>query len=87
MLINQPPIRSNSALKPGIYKHYKGGFYKVIGIARHENTEEEMVVYRSISRGLENGEGPLWVRPIDQFTEIVEAKEKRVQRFTYVSET
>ncbi len=86
MHIDQPPLRQITPLKPGIYKHYKGGFYKVLGVARNENTQEEVVVYRSISRGLENGEGPLWVRPIDQFAELVDAKEKRVQRYTYVSE-
>lgn len=75
----------NQKLREGIYKHYKGGYYKVVGIAKHENTEEEMVVYRSISRGIEMGEGPLWVRPIAQFSEEVTYKDKKVARFTYVS--
>lgn len=78
-----PQIRSS--LKSGVYKHYKGGFYRLVGIARHENTEEEMAVYCSISRGLENGEGPLWVRPVAQFTEEVEYRGKTTTRFIYVS--
>lgn len=76
-----------SQIKLGIYKHYKGGYYKVLGAARNENTLEEVVVYRSISRGLETGEGPLWVRPLEQFKEEIEYRGKQVPRFQYVSET
>lgn len=85
MLVNQPAVRSK--IKIGVYKHYKGGFYKIIGVARNENTEEEMIVYRSISRGLENGEGPLWVRPLSQAFEEMEYRGKMLPRFQYVSET
>lgn len=73
-------------LKLGVYKHFKGGFYKMIGIARHEETDEELVVYREISRGLETGEGPLWVQPRARFTEEVEYRGKQGPRFQYVSE-
>ena len=74
-------------LKPGVYKHYKGGFYKILGVARHENTDEELAVYRELSRGLETGEGPLFVRPVDQFFEEVEYRGKTTLRFQYVSAT
>ena len=74
-------------LKQGVYKHYQGGFYKVLGIARHENTNEELAVYRELSRGLETGEGPLWVRPVPDFFEEVTYRGKTVQRFQYVSAT
>ena len=83
MHITQPPIPSQ--LKLGIYKHYKGDFYKVIGVAIHENTREELVVYRPISRGLENGEGPLYVRPLAQWSEETEYRGKTQPRFQYVS--
>lgn len=50
----------------GRYRHYKGGEYVVIGIARHSETEEMLVVYRSLQ-----GERGLWVRPLAMFTETV----------------
>ena len=74
-------------LKIGVYKHYKGGFYKILGVAKHENTGEELAVYREISRGLETGEGPLYVRPLEQFFEEVEYRGKVSTRFQYVSAT
>jgi len=52
--------------RPGRYRHYKGGEYVVIGIARHSETEEVLVVYRSLQ-----GERGLWVRPLAMFTETV----------------
>jgi len=68
-------------LKPGKYRHYKGPLYEVIDIARHSETEEELVVYRTLY-----GEFSLWVRPLDMFTEEIEYEGKRVKRFTYVGE-
>ena len=68
-------------MKPGKYRHYKGPLYEVIDIARHSETEEELVVYRTLY-----GEFSLWVRPLDMFTEEIEYKGKRVKRFTYVGE-
>lgn len=53
-------------LTPGTYRHYKGEFYEVIDIARHSETEEELVVYRALY-----GERGLWVRPLGMFTEAV----------------
>ena len=44
---------------PGKYRHFKGGLYEVIGVARHSETLEEMVVYRALY-----GDGGLWVRPV-----------------------
>jgi hypothetical protein len=54
-------------LRPGRYRHYKGNDYDVIGIARHSETEEEMVVYRKLY-----GDHSLWVRPLTMFREQVE---------------
>lgn len=53
-------------LPTGRYRHYKGHEYQVIGIARHSETEEELVVYRPLY-----GDGALWVRPLAMFTETV----------------
>ncbi|MFH0987931.1 MAG: DUF1653 domain-containing protein, partial [Parcubacteria group bacterium] len=59
-------------LKPGLYKHYKGKQYKVIGVARHSETLEELVVYRALY-----GKQELWVRPLAMFEEEVEVSGKR----------
>ena len=64
-------------IKKGIYRHYKGGRYEVIGVARHSETLEEMVVYRALY-----GEGGLWVRPASMWNEWVEKDGQKVLRFT-----
>lgn len=86
MLIKQPPIKSPTPLKKGIYKHCKGGFYKVHGIAKQFETEELMVVYGEISRGLETGEGPWAVMSLADFTGEIEYHGKPTKRFQFVSE-
>ena len=53
-------------ISPGTYRHYKGGLYEVIDVARHSETEEQLVVYRPLY-----GERGLWVRPLEMFTETV----------------
>lgn len=52
---------------PGIYRHYKGALYEVLGVARHSETEESVVTYRALY-----GEYGLWVRPLEMFIETVE---------------
>ena len=66
-------------LKIGRYKHYKGNFYQVEGIATHSETEEKMAVYRPLY-----GEGALWVRPLTMFLEEVKIEGKSQARFAYV---
>ena len=61
---------------PGRYRHYKGRFYEVVGVARHSETEEELVVYRCLY-----GDHSLWVRPLAMFLESVEVEGVRVPRF------
>ncbi len=63
----------------GIYKHFKGHVYKVIGIAKHSETLEEQVVYVSIS-----DETDIWVRPATMFLDMVERDGKRFQRFEFL---
>ena len=63
-------------LKLGKYRHYKGNEYEVIGVARHSETLEELVVYRALY-----GDHDLWVRPLKMFTEVVEINGKKVPRF------
>ena len=54
-------------IKPGKYRHFKGNYYEVIGVARHSETMEEMVVYRALY-----GEHGLWVRPAAMWTETID---------------
>ncbi len=68
-------------IKLGRYRHFKGGEYEVIGIARHSETREEMVVYRALY-----GEGGLWVRPASMWEETVTRDGKTSSRFTYIGE-
>ena len=63
-------------IQPGRYRHYKGNEYTVLGVARHSETLEELVVYRQ-----EYGERGLWVRPAAMFAETVEVEGETVPRF------
>ena len=65
------PFKHN--ILPGRYRHFKGNEYEVLGMARHSETEEEMVVYRALY-----GERGLWVRPAAMWCETVE-RDGRVQ--------
>lgn len=68
-------------LKPGLYRHFKGRHYKIIGSATHSETMEEMVVYVP-----QYGEHKMWVRPLANFLspKIIDGKE--VVRFEYIGE-
>ena len=68
-------------IRTGRYRHYKGNDYQVIGIARHSETEEELVVYRKLY-----GDGSLWVRPLAMFKEDVVVDGKKIQRFSWSGE-
>ena len=69
------------SIKPGRYRHFKGKEYEVLGVARHSETEEEMVVYRALY-----GDFGLWVRPVSMWNETVERDGKTFRRFTYIGE-
>ena len=68
-------------IKPGRYRHFKGKEYEVLGVARHSETEEELVVYRALY-----GDFGLWVRPAQMWNETVERDGKTFRRFTYIGE-
>jgi hypothetical protein len=67
------------AITPGRYRHYKGKEYTVLGVARHSETLEELVVYRQ-----EYGDHGLWVRPAAMFAETVEVNGQTVPRFAFL---
>jgi hypothetical protein len=66
-------------ISPGRYRHYKGNEYSVLGVARHSETLEELVVYRQ-----EYGDRSLWVRPKRMFLGTVEVDGRQVPRFRFV---
>ena len=67
--------------KPGRYRHFKGGEYELLCMARHSETEEELVVYRALY-----GDGGVWVRPAAMWDEEIVRDGKSFRRFTYIGE-
>lgn len=71
---------SKVEIKAGIYRHFKGEKYEVLGVARSSETEQYLVVYRALY-----GERELWVRPYAMFTEMVEVHGMMKPRFEYLA--
>ncbi len=65
-------------IKLGKYRHFKGNEYEVIGVGRHSETGESMVIYRALY-----GDGEIWVRPAAMWNETVERDGKTYKRFTF----
>ena len=74
-----PPLPAEP--RPGRYRHYKGGAYRVVGLARHSETLEPLVVYQALY-----GEHGLWVRPAAMWTESVVVNGQSVPRFARIGE-
>ena len=66
-------------IKIGRYRHFKGNEYEVLHLARHSETEEQMVVYRALY-----GDFSVWVRPASMWNETVERNGQSFCRFTYI---
>lgn len=67
-------------IQQGIYRHFKGGIYEVLGMVRHSETEEWLVLHK-------NDRGDWWVRPHVMFLETVTHEGQQMPRFAYVSRT
>ena len=71
-----------TALKPGIYQHFKGNRYELLYVAKHSETLEPMVVYRALY-----GDGGIWVRPASMWDEHVDKDGYSGPRFAWVGES
>ena len=72
-----PPLPAEP--RPGLYRHYKGNNYRVIGLARHSETLEPLVIYQALY-----GDHGTWVRPAGMFVETIVFNGQRVPRFAFV---
>ena len=78
-MTNLPPLPAEP--RPGLYRHYKGNDYRVIGLARHSETGQVLVIYDALY-----GERGRWVRPAAMFSERVEHGGRTVARFEWIGE-
>lgn len=70
-------------IKIGKYRHYKGGLYRVLGVVKHSESLEDLVLYEAL---YDNPRSKLWVRPLKMFVEKVEDSGKMLPRFKYLGE-
>jgi len=69
-------------IRLGIYRHYKGNEYEVFGFAKHSETLEDMVIYKSLY-----GEGSTWVRSLSMWDNPIKLNGKTVKRFEYIEDS
>lgn len=81
MCNNTISIIFGTMIEPGLYEHYKGKTYEVVGVAHHSESLESMVVYRALYHSPDFGFGALWVRPLAMFKEEINVEGKMVPRF------
>lgn len=74
-----PFSEAATQLTLGIYEHYKGNRYEILGVGRHSETHEEMVVYRALY-----GSHDFWIRPLKMFFDTVTWEGKTVPRFRLI---
>ena len=72
---------SKSIVTGSLYEHYKGQRYKILGVARHSETLEELVVYQALY-----GNGDIWVRPLSMFLENITINSQSQPRFRLIQE-
>ena len=80
-IANEIKENDMNEIKLGKYRHFKGNEYEVLGIAKHSETLEPMVVYKALY-----GDGGLWVRPAAMWDETITRDGKTFKRFQYIGE-
>lgn len=73
-----------TTIQTWLYQHYKGKHCEVIGVAKHSETGEELVIYKNCEDSASSGEIQLRARPLDLFIESVEVEGQSIPRFQYV---
>lgn len=71
----------------GLYKHYKGKLYLVIGVGKHSKSLQDLVIYQALYDDKKFGKNCLWVRPLDNFLENIIIDGQSVPRFLKIQET
>lgn len=73
---------TNTEIRPGqIWRHFKGGVYRVLYLAKHSETGEDLVIYTK-----NGGDGTVWARPASMWLETVERDGKSQPRFELILE-
>ena len=72
-------------IKLGKYRHFKGGEYEVLGVAKHSETLDELVIYKALHE-LKHGEMGAWVRPLEMFFDTREHQGETVPQFTFMGD-
>jgi len=72
-------MMADNLIPLGIYRHYKGNEYEVIGFSKHSETLEDMVIYKALY-----GDGGTWVRPLSMWDNPIEIDGKIIKRFEYI---
>jgi hypothetical protein len=72
----------DSSIPKGKYRHYKGGLYEVIGIAKHSESMDDMVIYKALY-----GDFGIWVRPLEMFIEDIDVDGRVQKRFEFIGDT
>lgn len=80
MIAHRKLIPKPITITPGIYRHFKGGLYKVLGLTRHSETMEEFVIYQLLGRD------ETWIRPYEMFVENISLDGACKPRFTKVDD-
>ena len=79
MLYSMQREKIMQEIRTGKYRHFKGNEYEVIAVAKHSETQEEMVVYRALY-----GDGQVWVRPASMWNDTVERDGQTYKRFVFI---
>ena len=76
-------MTSNREIKLGVYQHHKGMKYRVLGVAKHSETLEDLVIYEAL---YDNKVSKIWARPLEMFLGKIEKDGKPINRFEFVGD-
>ncbi|MGZ3769211.1 MAG: DUF1653 domain-containing protein [Bdellovibrio sp.] len=71
----------NSIIPGAIYQHYKGKHYRVIGVGKHSESLEDVILYEAL---YDNPLGRLWCRPVNMWSQLVDLNGEKIPRFKFL---